>query len=625
MELINLKRYETYHLILESKKTTMKKHILLALLISISTIMLGQNVGIGTTNPDEKLTVVGTIKSSINSSSSFPHIHLHEAESEYGRIKYSNTSSSQYFTLAGNPQRDSTLARFHIFNSDFGNIGSFTGHGRFGINASNPAATFHLNSQPNTDLLRIQNDNFTKFRMFSNNAIVFGANWATPIPDVIRMETPHLFIGFDGNHIPVELLEVDGTARVKGFRMPYGQQDGYVLTSDNNGYGTWQAPQQDADSNPANEIQYLGISNHSLALSGGNSVKLSTIADPAFREVVATNRNATYPQIAFDIDAIESFVFNRGGNGSALAFMNADSNIVIKTDKLPSAVTGTGNISIGSNPEQSEITGNNNIILGKHSLYQDYTGSENIYIGNSAGHRANQNENNVIIGVDAGAHSTGDNNVAIGRGAGGNMGKHGTYVGNYARTAPNAWDNGGAFGHLATQTAHNHYVIGSEYTLQIGGHRAWSNLSDGRFKTNIKENVPGLEFINNLRPVTYDIDRKGVASFIRGEKAYEALDEEYKRALQNNTYPLETGFIAQEVERAAQKLGYSFSGVIHPQNEQDPYALAYAQFVVPLVKAVQELDSNHNILEKQNQNLLDELEILRSEVDEIKERLTKNK
>ena len=52
-----------------------------------------------------------------------------------------------------------------------------------------------------------------------------------------------------------------------------------------------------------------------------------------------------------------------------------------------------------------------------------------------------------------------------------------------------------------------------------------------------------------------------------------------------------TGFIAQEVEAAAKKLGFDFSGVDAPKNENDYYGLRYAEFVVPLVKAVQELST----------------------------------
>ena len=49
-----------------------------------------------------------------------------------------------------------------------------------------------------------------------------------------------------------------------------------------------------------------------------------------------------------------------------------------------------------------------------------------------------------------------------------------------------------------------------------------------------------------------------------------------------------TGFVAQEVEQAAKKLGYDFSGVDVPKSKDGMYGLRYAEFVVPLVKAVQE-------------------------------------
>ncbi|HHZ64574.1 MAG TPA: T9SS type A sorting domain-containing protein [Flavobacteriales bacterium] len=42
------------------------------------------------------------------------------------------------------------------------------------------------------------------------------------------------------------------------------------------------------------------------------------------------------------------------------------------------------------------------------------------------------------------------------------------------------------------------------------------------------------------------------------------------------------------MEEAAKELGYDFSGVDAPKNDKDFYGLRYAEFVVPLVKAMQE-------------------------------------
>ena len=59
--------------------------------------------------------------------------------------------------------------------------------------------------------------------------------------------------------------------------------------------------------------------------------------------------------------------------------------------------------------------------------------------------------------------------------------------------------------------------------------------------------------------------------------------------------------MAQEVEQAAESVGYDFSGVDAPQHESDNYSLRYAEFVVPLVKAVQELDEKNEELIMENE------------------------
>ena len=78
-----------------------------------------------------------------------------------------------------------------------------------------------------------------------------------------------------------------------------------------------------------------------------------------------------------------------------------------------------------------------------------------------------------------------------------------------------------------------------------------------------------------------------------------------------------SGFIAQEVEQAARESGYDFSGVKAPRNDKDMYSLSYEQFVVPLVKAIQELNVvneaqkiTNERLKAQNEQLLKRIEKL---------------
>jgi hypothetical protein len=152
-------------------------------------------------------------------------------------------------------------------------------------------------------------------------------------------------------------------------------------------------------------------------------------------------------------------------------------------------------------------------------------------------------------------------------------------------------------GYLATTGASsNEAHIGNSSMTKIGGYQNWSNLSDGRFKKNVQEVVPGLEFIKALKPVTYEVDVNALNMHLYGD----SLDAEYNNyAIKARQGIVETGFIAQEVETIAKELGYKFNGVNAPQNEKDHYSISYATFVVPLVKAVQEQQTQIEDLKKQ--------------------------
>ena len=80
--------------------------------------------------------------------------------------------------------------------------------------------------------------------------------------------------------------------------------------------------------------------------------------------------------------------------------------------------------------------------------------------------------------------------------------------------------------------------------------------------------------------------------------------------MSENAQTIFSGFIAQEVENAAKATGYDFSGIDKPKNENDIYGLRYAEFVVPLVKAVQEQQQMILELKKQNADLLNRILLL---------------
>jgi hypothetical protein len=134
-------------------------------------------------------------------------------------------------------------------------------------------------------------------------------------------------------------------------------------------------------------------------------------------------------------------------------------------------------------------------------------------------------------------------------------------------------------------TADNQVRFGNSSVTSIGGQVSYSTFSDARYKRNISENVPGLEFVNRLRPITYQLDVEALAR--KRQALRPALKEDATLAAPSRI--VYTGFVAQEVERAAKESRFVFSGVDPAKNDEDLYGLRYAEFVVPLVRSVQEL------------------------------------
>ncbi|MGE5356746.1 MAG: hypothetical protein ACM3PT_10965, partial [Deltaproteobacteria bacterium] len=116
--------------------------------------------------------------------------------------------------------------------------------------------------------------------------------------------------------------------------------------------------------------------------------------------------------------------------------------------------------------------------------------------------------------------------------------------------------------------------------------------------------VKGIDFILRLRPVTFHFDKNKMDQ-ITGTIDSSQYDEKYEVESIKHS-----GFLAQEVELAAQQSGYDFSGVSKPKNDRKLYSMAYSDFVVPLVKAVQEQQEMIEKLKTENveqQKLIGEL------------------
>jgi hypothetical protein len=105
----------------------------------------------------------------------------------------------------------------------------------------------------------------------------------------------------------------------------------------------------------------------------------------------------------------------------------------------------------------------------------------------------------------------------------------------------------------------------------------------------VAEETHGLDFILQLKPITYNIDVRKLNDFTYGAKAQKLFSGEFwDKSIDQKEHILYSGFSAQQVEEAESNTGYDFCGLVKPTNDHDTYGLSYSDFVVPLVKGMQE-------------------------------------
>lgn len=283
------------------------------------------------------------------------------------------------------------------------------------------------------------------------------------------------------------------------------------------------------------------------------------------------------------------------GRNSLHANTNGYFNTAVGYASLYANTTGWGNTANGYYALHDNTTGRANTAFGEHALTHNTGGEANTAVGEYAQEQSTSGSDNTAVGVNAGDDDYGNGNTEIGSGAGFELfnDSYNTFIGYIASPSTSDFVASTAIGAFSTTYASQQVRVGYSATLSIGGQVGWTTFSDGRFKKNIKENVPGLDFINQLKPVTYQFDLNGLQTFTGTDKKFNSLKPEQRTkmnvAFKNQEQKIYTGFIAQEVELTAKKLGYDFSGVDAPKNDKDMYGLRYDEFVAPLVKAVQEL------------------------------------
>jgi trimeric autotransporter adhesin len=303
------------------------------------------------------------------------------------------------------------------------------------------------------------------------------------------------------------------------------------------------------------------------------------------------------------------------GSGSMVNNTTGQYNTATGNNALGSNQTGQFNTSNGSDALGFNLTGSYNTVFGSRTLSNTYNISQNTAIGFNALLSTGNADGNTAIGFDAGYNYA--------------QGYYNCFIGASNDANGSGYYNTISIGHGAVVTAPNMMRVGNGATTSIGGPVGWSTISDKRIKKNVQENIPGLNFINRLRPVTYNISLTEIDNILQpatGKNTDRRIVEknippQMQQAFRDKEQIIYSGFIAQEVEEAAKSIGFIFSGIDAPKNNNDLYGLRYDAFVVPLVKSVQELTEQNKDIKKEMGKIQTDYTEMSRRLDALKKKI----
>ena len=242
------------------------------------------------------------------------------------------------------------------------------------------------------------------------------------------------------------------------------------------------------------------------------------------------------------------------GHG-ALRYQNNDAsnyNTAVGYDAGTNVTTGVSNTILGGQAGDALTTGSYSVAIGHLALGTEDTSGANVAVGYKALFVQDGGTNNTSVGYQSAmAITTGDENTVIGSEAGSSM----TTATNCAVIGYNAEPSAaGAADEITLGDANVDTLRCATQTI--------SALSDERDKTNIQESTYGLDFIEQLNPVTFDWNTRDGSR--KGKK--------------------DLGFIAQELDAVDDE----YTQLVYKSNP-DKLEASYGRLVPVLVKAIQEL------------------------------------
>ncbi|MCS7005769.1 MAG: tail fiber domain-containing protein [Cytophagales bacterium] len=313
-------------------------------------------------------------------------------------------------------------------------------------------------------------------------------------------------------------------------------------------------------------------------------------------QTLKNNTTASH-NIAIGVEALSSQSFNNGGTE-----WNSH-NIAI------------GSYALRSNQPSNSTDGINNVAIGFASLRDNTVGNHNVAIGHRVLELSSNSNSNVVIGANSILTNVNHNQC--------------TFIGSF-HSITSSRTNVTALGYGITNsliTGNSQVLLGNTSISQIRASvSSITTYSDKRIKTDIREDVKGLDFILKLRPVSYYQNPELLYRIWGNENDSVVKTIDHSEIKQKRF----VGLLAQEVEQAMKESNYmEFPGIDIPQKENEVYSIRYGDFIIPLIKAIQEQQqlienkqAKINELEKQVALMQQHLQLVLEKVEQIQKNIS---
>lgn len=326
----------------------------------------------------------------------------------------------------------------------------------------------------------------------------------------------------------------------------------------------------------------VGTSGQVLTTSGGGIAVWANVGPNALINNIGTRNLFAGDQVAPGGTDNGVFGWRAGANNSGnynvfIGTQAAESHTSLGLSTVIGWAAGRlgnhqGNTLVGAQAGEFVTTANVSTFIGEKAGWNVTTGVGNTMLGERAGQNTTTGFFNTLIGTTVATTNT--------------FGSRLTLIGRNADVSVNNLNNATAIGEGAIVNASDKVRIGNATVTVIEGQVGFTAASDMRLKENITSLSAGLDFIMNLKPVSYQM----------------------KNFSDKRT---NWGFIAQDIEAI---VGDSNAILTVGGDPEKTLGLRYTDFVAPLVKAVQEQQTEIEQLKMLLQEYRAEMEALKTQI-----------